>query len=100
MKYGLSEEQFTEIIDIISTYPEIESAIIFGSRATGSFRRGSDIDIAILGNEVDYNLLLGIKGRFEDSDLPFFLDIIAYSIVESEDLKKNINEQGKVIYKR
>jgi uncharacterized protein len=45
MMFGLDQEEIDEIIRVISMFPEIESAFIFGSRAKGNFRKGSDVDI-------------------------------------------------------
>ena len=100
MKYGLSNEQLTKVADILASYPQIESATIFGSRAIETFKDGSDVDIVIGGKEVDYRLSLKVGSRFEDSTLPFFFDIIAYSTIQSEDLKEHIRTKGKVIYRK
>ena len=45
MKFGLKEKTITDIQSVFATVPEIEKAIIYGSRAKGNFKNGSDIDI-------------------------------------------------------
>ena len=45
MKYGLSDRTLQKIRDVFSHYPEVEKAILYGSRATGDYRNGSDIDL-------------------------------------------------------
>ena len=99
MKYGLSEGQLKEVVDILSSYPEIESAVLFGSRAMDTFKKGSDVDIAIEGQGVDYALALRVKGDLEETDLPFFFDVIAHSTIASEDLKRHIRQRGREIYR-
>jgi predicted nucleotidyltransferase len=79
MKYGLSEEQLKQIQDIISSFDEIEEAILFGSRAIDTYKEASDVDIAIKGKKVTASLAAKLKYRFEeDTYLPFFFDFVAY----------------------
>lgn len=49
MKYGLSEKQLEEVTAILHTYPDIEEAILFGSRAIDTFKEASGVDIALKG---------------------------------------------------
>ncbi len=101
MKYGLSLDQLKEITKVLASYPEVESAVLFGSRVIDTFKEASDIDMAIKGKKADYSLALKLKDHFEDeTDLPFFFDIISYSTIKSEDLKKHIHSKGKVIYRK
>ena len=99
MKYGLSEHQIDEIIHILSAYPAIEEAILFGSRATGTFKKASDIDLVINGKKVDGALAAKLKEHLEDeTHLPFFFDVIAYPSITAESLKKQIHDYGIVLY--
>jgi type I restriction enzyme S subunit len=101
MRFGLSEEQFREIIDFISKYPEVEKAVIFGSRAIGTFKEASDVDIALFGADVDF--LLAAKLKFdieEDTYLPFMFDFAAYPAITNEALRKHIDTKGVVIFRR
>ncbi|WP_206528164.1 nucleotidyltransferase domain-containing protein [Marinitoga sp. 38H-ov] len=61
MNFGLKEEHLKIIIDYIKTIPEIEEVFIFGSRAMGNYKKGSDIDLAIKGKEITRDLLLKIS---------------------------------------
>ena len=54
MRYGLPEEHIKIILDYIARYSEIEEAVLFGSRALGTYKPGSDVDIALKGNKVDF----------------------------------------------
>ncbi len=101
MKYGLSDKQLREIVGIISSYPQIEQALIFGSRAIDTYKEASDVDIAIKGNKADSKLAAALKDRLEEeSYLPFFFDVIAYNSVQSEELKKHVRTKGKSIYRK
>jgi len=100
MKYGLSDEQLKQIQDIISSYDEIEEAILFGSRAIDTYKEASDVDIAIKGKNVTASLAAKLKYRFEeDTYLPFFFDFVAYPTITNEALKKHIDKKGVSIYR-
>ncbi len=101
MKYGLSNEQLNEIIEIISSYNEIEKAFIFGSRAIDTYKEASDVDIAICGEAVNMHTAGKLKDHLEDETyLPFFFDIISYNSITNENLKQHIQNKGKVIFQR
>ncbi len=101
MKYGLSEKQLTEIISFIHQNSEVQKAVLFGSRACGTYKVASDIDIALMGDKVTSSLAAKMKFTIEeDSSLPYFIDFIAYPSITNEDLKEHILTRGIVIYSR
>lgn len=100
MKYGLSEKQLNEIISILSTFTEIEDAILFGSRTIYTYKEASDVDIAIKGKKVTASLAAKLKYRFEEETyLPFFFDFVAYPTITNEALKEHIKTKGVSIYR-
>jgi len=99
MKYGLGENQLSEIVDIFRKYPEVEEAILFGSRAIGTYKEASDIDIALKGKDVSVILATKIESDLEDTYLPFFFDIISFPSITNQDLIKHINTKGIPIYR-
>lgn len=100
MEYGLDTKYMEMIRSIFSRYPEVEKVILFGSRAKGNYKRGADIDMAVAGEGVVKNTLSSLQGEFEDSLLPFFVDIISYGGIANSELKEHIDRVGKVIYER
>jgi len=101
MRYGLSEKQLSEITGIISEFDQIEEAVLFGSRAIGTFKEASDVDIAIKGKKVTAGLAAKLKFMFEeDTYLPFFFDFIAYPAITNEKLKEHIDKKGAVLYRK
>ena len=76
--FGLYPKSYKEILAIIQKYESIEEVIIYGSRAKGTQREGSDIDITLLGNvnNEDFNKLLL---ELEDSYIPYKFDISIYN---------------------
>ena len=53
MKYGLKEDTIKQMEAVFAKFPTIEKIILYGSRAKGNFRDGSDIDITLIGNDLD-----------------------------------------------
>lgn len=100
MEYGLDTKYVEMIRSIFSRHSEVEKVILFGSRAKGNYKRGSDIDMAVVGDGVVKNTLSSLLGEFEDSLLPFFVDVISYNGIANSELKEHIDRVGKVIYER
>jgi predicted nucleotidyltransferase len=101
MKYGLSEKQLAEIVERIGTYAEVETAVLFGSRAIDTFKEASDVDIALKGEHVTASLAAKLKYDFEEeSYLPFFFDFVAYPTITNEALRRHIDDKGIVIFRR
>ena len=100
-KYGLTEAELQKIVSVLSVNTRIESAILFGSRALGNFKEASDIDIAIKSKNADMLLTGKIKSTLEeDTNIPYFFDIIDYATITNHELKKHIDEKGVVIYSK
>lgn len=97
LNYGLSESVIKSIISVLEIFSEINEVILFGSRALGSYKEGSDIDLALKGN-LNNGLLLKIKTEIDDLDLPYFTDILDYNKLKEQELIKHIDEFGIIIY--
>lgn len=100
MRYGLSAETIKSIVEIFSSYVQIEAALIYGSRAKGNFKPGSDIDIALKGPELNLNLLNKISLDLDDLLLPYTFDISLYHQIDNPDLIEHIERVKKCIYKK
>lgn len=95
--FGLSKNTTQILKDFWSKYPQIEQVKIYGSRAKGNFKEGSDIDFAIFG-ELDETLILKISGEMEELPLPYKFDITGYSLIENPKLKDHIDRIGLVFW--
>ncbi len=101
MMYGLLERDLKYIYKAINKYSEIEQVIIFGSRAMGNYKTGSDVDIAIKGKNIDRKTIIKLSDDLnEEYPLPYFFDIINYNEISNKELKKHIDNQGKLVYSR
>ena len=99
MQYGLSERTLNTLDSIFRKYPGIKQAILYGSRAKGNYRIGSDIDMSLNTDDTFTRTdLLHISGDFDDSDIPYFVDVSIYDRLSNPDLKAHIDRVGKVLY--
>ena len=99
MQYGLSDRTLNTLDSIFRRYSGIKQAILYGSRAKGNFRIGSDIDLSLkTDDKFTHTELLHISGDFDDSDLPYFVDVSIYDKLSNPDLKAHIDRVGKVLY--
>lgn len=99
--YGLLDKDIAYIIDALIKFPKIEKAVIFGSRAIGNYKKGADIDLAIVGGEITEDILHELYDYLNEVyPIPYFFDIVHYNYISNENLKKHIDDLGKVIYKR
>lgn len=99
MNFGLKEFDIEYIVNTIRSFSEIDKAVIFGSRAKGNYKPGSDIDIAIYGEKVTFDILARLHSALEDeSPMPYLFDIIDFTHLDHTELKEHIERVGKVIY--
>ena len=97
---GLSDEQISRIRSAIESCPRVRQAVLFGSRAIGSHRYGSDIDIAIEGDEITIEDLLRLHSLIDNLNLPFIVDLVHIQNNTDTDLVDHIRRVGKVLYCR
>lgn len=101
MDFGLRQSDIDYIVRVISEFSEIEKAVIFGSRAKGDFKPGSDVDIAIYGENITFDTVSAVHSMLEEQGpLPYFFDIVDYTHLDHKDLKEHIDRVGKVIFER
>lgn len=100
MKFGLKEETINKINSVFSEFAEVDEAILYGSRAKGNYRNGSDIDLTLIGDELNLNILNSISLKLDDLLLPYTFDLSVYKQISNEELKDHIQRVGKVFYKK
>ncbi|MDR2803261.1 MAG: nucleotidyltransferase domain-containing protein [Treponema sp.] len=101
MMYGLSGRTLSALDAIFRKYSGIQQVILYGSRAKGCYREGSDIDIALkTGGSFTFEDMLHISGDFDDSDIPNLVDVSVYNDISNPDLISHIDRVGKVLWRR
>ena len=99
MTHGLPRRTMDSMQNIFRKYGNIKQVILYGSRAKGNYRYGSDIDLTLKTDETfTHKHLLRVISDFDDSDIPYLADISIFDTLTNENLKKHINQAGKVIF--
>jgi len=99
MRFGLKENTIEQINSVFEEFPQVEEVRIYGSRAIGNFRNGSDIDLTIKGTGLSHELLNSIRTRLDDLSLLYIFDVSEFKKIDNQDLVKHINRVGKIFYK-
>ena len=98
-KFGLRPKIIEDIKEILRKYPEVEKAVIFGSRARGDYKKGSDIDITLFGNKLTNSINMKIFYEIDNLYLIYNIDLINFNTLNEEDkLRQNILDEGVEIY--
>ena len=97
--YGLPDQAIGKINEVFARYPAIEKAILYGSRAKGTEKKGSDIDLTLMGT-LSFQDLLHIETALDDLLLPWMIDLSIFADIENPALVDHINRVGCVLYQR
>ena len=100
IKFGLSEDSMTTIHTIFKKYDVIEKVVIYGSRAKGNYKQGSDIDLTLFGESLTTDHLRRIAQDLDNSVLPYMVDISIFDLLDNPSLRDHIQRVGIVFYER
>lgn len=92
--YGLNNQIIQQLRDIFCSYPEVEDAIIYGSRARNNYKPYSDIDITLKG-KLSLTQMTQIENQIDDLLLPYSCDLSNYDILTNKKLIERIDSEGK-----
>lgn len=99
-QYGLSKETINKINGVFSSFKEVEEAILYGSRAKGNFKPGSDVDLTLKGEKLKLKILNQISLELDDLLLPYSFDISIFHQISNPDLIEHIERVGLIFYKK
>ncbi len=99
MAFGFSQQDQEHLRSALRKFPEIEQAIIFGSRAMGNNKKGSDVDLAIAGKNITSTTAIRLRSLLnEELPLPYFFDVVVYEKITNDKLKRHIDEHGVALF--
>lgn len=99
LKYGLKADIITKIQTALAQFNDIQSVVLYGSRAKGNYKNGSDIDLSIKTKKsVDTQLLFDVIGAIDELDLIYYFDISLFCQIDNPDLIEHINRVGVEFY--
>jgi predicted nucleotidyltransferase len=99
-RFGLKEATINKIIAVFGKYTQIDKILLYGSRAKGNYRNGSDIDLTLIGDQLNYSQLSSIESDIDDLFLPYSFDISIFKDIDNPDLIEHINRIGVVLYEK
>ncbi|AOE83173.1 nucleotidyltransferase domain-containing protein [Pseudomonas sp. TCU-HL1] len=97
---GLPAQAIQAMQQVFSQFPAVQEAVLYGSRAIGTYRPGSDIDLTLKGEKLTYQDLLDIELALDDLLLPYKIDLSLYRHIDNPVLVEHIARVGKVFYSR
>jgi predicted nucleotidyltransferase len=99
-RFGLKESTINKIIAVFAKYTQIQKILLYGSRAKGNYRNGSDIDLTLIGDQLNYSQLSSIESDIDDLFLPYSFDISIFKDIDNPDLVEHINRVGVVLHEK
>jgi predicted nucleotidyltransferase len=95
--WGLKPEVVDRMRQVFRTCPGIAQVILYGSRAKGSHKPGSDIDLTVVG-ELDLGTLMRVETQLDDLLLPYKIDLSLHRQIEDSAVLDHIHRVGQVFY--
>lgn len=95
--FGLSARTLDQLRGVLSRHTGIQRAIVYGSRAKGDFRPGSDIDLTLDAPGLMFDELLRINGELDDLMLPYTIDLSLLKQIDNPSLLSHIERVGKLL---
>lgn len=98
--HGLSEQTIAQITGVLTGFPDVERAVLFGSRAKGTHKRGSDIDLALAGNNLDWQTLGRISSALYDLPTQYRFSLVVLGEKLDRDVAAHIGRVGIPLFER
>ena len=92
--YGIDQETWDQILSVLRSESKVREIILFGSRAKGVFKEGSDIDICIKGKDLGYDDLIRLNGLLDELDLPWEIGLLIHDMIDEPKLIEHIARVG------
>ncbi|MDI6780679.1 MAG: nucleotidyltransferase domain-containing protein [bacterium] len=100
-RFGLEESDIQAVCTIFARYPEVEQSILYGSRAKGNYKNGSDIDLTLRGGaDLTLRVLYKIMDELDDLLLPYPIDLSIFNNISDRDVVEHIQRVGVTFYEK
>ena len=97
---GLDLETEKKIKEVFSSFDEIDKVILYGSRAKGNYKIGSDIDLTLYGKNLKLQIIYKIQDKLDELYVPYKFDLSIYAHLDNLELKESIDNSGVVFYQK
>ena len=97
--FGIYDNSYRLILETFPDFPQVEKVVLFGSGAMSNYKKGSDIDLALFGDKVDFETTSRLQGKLNGQlPIPYFVDVVNFNSIDNEALKQHILTEGKTVY--
>ena len=101
MSFGLSNDTVKKIQNVLNRYPQVKKAVLYGSRAKGDYKNGSDIDLTLIGeDDLDLVVLGQIMEELDDLLLPYTIDLSIFNRINDSEVLNHIKRMGIIFYEK
>jgi predicted nucleotidyltransferase len=100
MNSGLSAATIAAIHGVLAQHPRVVKALLYGSRAKGNYKIGSDIDLTLFGEGLEYSEMMDIAMELDDLLLPYMIDLSIFEKLDHAELKEHIERVGQLFYEK
>ena|SRR3990167_4712133 len=97
-QYGLPKKAIQALRQLFQKHQKIQTIILYGSRAKGTFRTGSDIDLCMVAPSMSLRERLSIENEIDDLLLPWKIDLSLRHEIDSPELLAHLERVGVKIY--
>lgn len=97
-RFGLSEVTIQKICTVFAGHPQVEEAVLYGSRAKGNYKHGSDIDLTLRGQSLTWDILYKLLQEIDDLMLPYSFDLSILAQISDPDVVDHIRRVGVTFY--
>ncbi|MFH0995038.1 MAG: nucleotidyltransferase domain-containing protein [Pseudomonadota bacterium] len=101
MKYGLQDTTIQKICAVLAQFPQVERAVLYGSRAKGNYKNGSDIDLTLCGSaNLTLKVLYKVMDELDDLLLPYTIDLSIFQDISDSDVIEHVRRVGVTFYEK
>ncbi len=100
VSFGLTDQVIQKINSIFQKHTNIEKVVLYGSRAMGNFKPGSDIDLMVVGPDLMTSDLLKLENELDDLLLPYKIDLSLHHKIENKNLLDHVSRVGTLFFER
>ncbi len=97
---GLSAETIKKLLAVFKRSDKLSKVLLYGSRALGNYKTGSDIDLTLIGEQLELRDVLKIEADLDDLMTPYSFDLSIYHQINSQNLTDHIQRVGVILYER
>ena len=97
---GIPQADSQQQLELIRSHPHVQKVVLYGSRALGRQRAGSDIDICLVAPSMTLGELLELGAALDDLLLPWNVDLQLRHLIAHEGLLSHLDRAGQLLWER